>query len=148
MPVPSSSRAPERGGYGRTMDFDFSWGAAGWPWAVLALVNAGLAEQKGRSRLAWFLVSLLLGPLATLLIVVWARVDPTERPAEPTAWDLPFLLGMLGLVVTGALVIVAAAAQSWPLWVAAGVAGAATVAVAAWAVVRARRRRRDAPPAP
>jgi uncharacterized integral membrane protein len=148
VPVPSSSRAPERGGYGRTMDFDFSWGTAGWPWAVLALVNAGLAEQKGRSRLAWFLVSLLLGPLATLLIVVWPRVDPTERPAEPTAWDLPFLLGVLGLVVTGALVIVAAAAQSWPLWVAAGVAAAATVAVATWAIVRARRRRRGAPPAP
>ena len=127
---------------------DFSWGAAGWPWAVLALVNAGLAEQKGRSRLAWFLASLLLGPLATLFIVVWPRVDPTVARAEPTAWDLPFLLGVLGLVVTGALVIVAAAAQSWPLWVAAGVAGAATVAVAAWAVARARRRRRDAPPAP
>lgn len=148
--MPSCSRDPEPGGYGRTMDFDFSWGTAGWPWAglALALVNAGLAEQKGRSRLAWFLVSLLLGPLATLFIVVWPRVDPTEVRAEPTAWDLPFLLGILGLVVTGALVIVAAAAQSWPLWVAAGVAAAATIAVAVWAIVRARRRRRDAPPAP
>ena len=127
------------------MDLDFSWGTAGWPWAVLALVNAGLAEQKGRSRLAWFLASLLLGPLATLLIVVWPRVDPADGPAEPTSWDLPFLLGLLGLVVTGSLVIIAAASQAWPLWVAAGVAGAATLAVTVWAIVRARRRRRDRP---
>jgi hypothetical protein len=39
-------------------------------WGTLALVNAGLAQGKRRSGLAWFLVSLLLGPLATLLIVV------------------------------------------------------------------------------
>ena len=41
---------------------------------TLALINAGLAEQKGRSRLVWFLVSLVLGPIATLLIVVLDRV--------------------------------------------------------------------------
>lgn len=52
------------------MDTD-SWLAGGGGWLTLALVNAGLAEQKDRSRLNWFLVSLLLGPLATLLIVVW-----------------------------------------------------------------------------
>ena len=38
-------------------------------WGTLALVNAGLAQGKGRSGLAWFLVSLLLGPLATFLLV-------------------------------------------------------------------------------
>lgn len=37
----------------------------------IALVNAGLAEQKGRSRWAWFLLSLILGPLATAMIVIW-----------------------------------------------------------------------------
>ncbi len=42
---------------------------------TLALINAGLAEQKGRSRLAWFLVSLITGPLATFLIVVLDRAD-------------------------------------------------------------------------
>jgi hypothetical protein len=36
---------------------------------TLALINAGLAQAKNRSGLAWFFVSLLLGPLATLLIV-------------------------------------------------------------------------------
>jgi hypothetical protein len=42
-------------------------------WGTLALINAGLAQGKGRSGLAWFLVSLLLGPIATFIIVV---VDP------------------------------------------------------------------------
>lgn len=39
-------------------------------WGSLALINAGLAQGKNRSGLAWFLLSLLLGPIATLLIVV------------------------------------------------------------------------------
>jgi hypothetical protein len=39
-------------------------------WGTLALVNAGLAQSKHRSGLVWFLLSLLLGPVATLLIVV------------------------------------------------------------------------------
>jgi hypothetical protein len=39
-------------------------------WGTLALLNAGLAHLKGRSRLAWFLLSLLLGPLATLIVVL------------------------------------------------------------------------------
>ncbi|HEV2376091.1 MAG TPA: hypothetical protein VGS19_28470 [Streptosporangiaceae bacterium] len=46
-------------------------------WTSLTLVNAGLAQTKGRSGLNWWLVSLFLGPLATLLIVVWRPV--TER---------------------------------------------------------------------
>lgn len=45
-------------------------------WGALALINAGLAESKGRGRLNWFLLSLLLGPIATLIIVVSDR-----RPA-------------------------------------------------------------------
>ena len=38
-------------------------------WGTLALVNAGLAQGKNRSGLSWFLVSLLLGPVATFLLV-------------------------------------------------------------------------------
>jgi hypothetical protein len=47
-------------------------------WGTLALINAGLAQAQGRSRLAWFLGSLLVGPLATFLVVV---TDPPKRPA-------------------------------------------------------------------
>jgi hypothetical protein len=45
-------------------------------WFTLALINAGLAQAKGRSRLAWFLASLFLGPLATFLVVVTDRAKP------------------------------------------------------------------------
>jgi hypothetical protein len=45
-------------------------------WGTLSLVNAGLAQAKGRSGLAWWLVSLLLGPVATFLIVVLEPVRP------------------------------------------------------------------------
>lgn len=48
-------------------------------WGTLCLINAGLAQGKHRSGLAWFLVSLLLGPFATLLIVLLD--DPSERNA-------------------------------------------------------------------
>jgi hypothetical protein len=39
-------------------------------WFTLALINAGLAQGKRRSGLAWFLLSLLLGPIATFLVVI------------------------------------------------------------------------------
>jgi len=45
-------------------------------WGTLALINAGLAQSKNRSGLAWFLVSLLLGPVATLLVVAVDKAPP------------------------------------------------------------------------
>ena len=38
-------------------------------WGTLALINGGLAQGKGHSGLLWFLLSLLLGPIATFCIV-------------------------------------------------------------------------------
>ena len=43
-------------------------------WGTLSLINSGLAQGKGRSGWNWFLLSLLLGPVATLLIVLWDRL--------------------------------------------------------------------------
>lgn len=34
-------------------------------WGTLALINAGLAQGKNRTGLNWFLLSLVLGPVAT-----------------------------------------------------------------------------------
>jgi hypothetical protein len=48
-------------------------------WGTLALVNAGLAQSKERSGLAWWLVSLILGPIATLLIVVLPPGEERRR---------------------------------------------------------------------
>lgn len=45
-------------------------------WFTLALINAGLAQGKNRSGTNWFLVSLLLGPIATLFLVAMPK-----RPA-------------------------------------------------------------------
>ena len=39
-------------------------------WGTLSLINAGLAQSKGRSGLLWWFISLLLGPIATFLIVI------------------------------------------------------------------------------
>jgi hypothetical protein len=49
------------------VEFKQEWFAG---WGTLALVNAGLAQAKHRSGLGWFVASLLLGPLATLFIVL------------------------------------------------------------------------------
>lgn len=45
-------------------------------WGTLSLINAGLAQSKGRSGLFWWLASLFLGPIATFLIVALERVGP------------------------------------------------------------------------
>lgn len=46
-------------------------------WGTLALINAGLAQGKNKSGLTWFLVSLLLGPIATLILVTLEK-EPYE----------------------------------------------------------------------
>ena len=55
----------------------FSSFAEGAPWfagwGTLALINAGLAQGKNRSGLLWFLLSLLFGPLATLVLVLLSK---------------------------------------------------------------------------
>jgi hypothetical protein len=55
---------------------------------TLALINAGLAQTKNRSGLGWFLGSLFLGPIATLLIVLLPRVDPSDAPGGRREFDL------------------------------------------------------------
>lgn len=39
-------------------------------YGTLALINAAIAQLQGRSALAWFIVSLFLGPLATILLLL------------------------------------------------------------------------------
>jgi hypothetical protein len=45
-------------------------------WGTLALINAALAQTKNRSRLVWFLLTLVLGPIATLALVLVDKVPP------------------------------------------------------------------------
>ena len=70
-------------------------------WGALALINAGLAQGKGRSGLFWFVISLLLGPVATLLIVLLPMPGVEARPLGRADWVV------LGVVLVILLVLVA-----------------------------------------
>ena len=48
-------------------------------WGSLSLINAGLAQGKNRSGLTWFLHSLLLGPLATFILVALCDKLPDKK---------------------------------------------------------------------
>ena len=39
-------------------------------WGTLTVINAGLAQGNHKSGLLWFLLSIFLGPLATLILVL------------------------------------------------------------------------------
>lgn len=45
-------------------------------WGTLALINGNLAQIKGRSGVAWFLASLVAGPIVTAVLSF-------VRPAAP-----------------------------------------------------------------
>ncbi|WP_078082607.1 antitermination protein NusB [Microbulbifer sp. MCCC 1A16149] len=47
-------------------------------WGTLSLINAGLAQGKNRSGLIWWILSLIFGPLATLVLVLLSKA-----PAKP-----------------------------------------------------------------
>ena len=47
-------------------------------WGTLSLINAGLAQAKGRSGLLWWLGSLFFGPVVTFLIVILPPVYAAE----------------------------------------------------------------------
>ena len=73
-------------------------------WGTLALINAGLAQGKQRSGLFWFVVSLILGPLATLLIVVLPAPTEARTSMGRAEWVivaivlLAFVLAIVGLL--------------------------------------------------
>lgn len=58
---------------GLTMDNEFFVG-----WGTLMLINAGIAQGKNRSGLNWFLLSLLLGPIATLGLVISDKLPSNQ----------------------------------------------------------------------
>jgi hypothetical protein len=134
--------------YGRGMDQ--TW-IGSYGWVTLALVNAGLAEQKGRSRWNWFVVSIVLGPIATLFIVTWDRVpapDAAPRPLEaPTNGLLAVGIGLAALAVVSA--VAAGIGGDTGLWILAAaltVAGAASLVLHVlahrrWAALQAARGR-------
>jgi hypothetical protein len=67
-------------------------------WGTLSLINAGLAQSKGRDGFIWWFSSLFLGPIATLLIVLFPPIQPKKaaekQDTEPTADAWCRLLGL------------------------------------------------------
>lgn len=66
-------------------------------WFVLALINAGIAQGKGRSGGNWFLLSLFMGPFATFCLVLTetlprtpaTTVPPLAQPVPPATFAPP-----------------------------------------------------------
>jgi hypothetical protein len=54
-------------------------------WGTLAIINAGLANASGRSPLKYFLGSLLLGPIITILIAC-TRESPSGALQQVDLW--------------------------------------------------------------
>jgi hypothetical protein len=74
-------------------------------WFTLSLINAGLAQSKQRSGLAWWFVSLFIGPLATLLIVAWPPGDqPMQAPPGTMDRNQAILVGAGLLLIVGVVV--------------------------------------------
>ena len=88
-------------------------------WFVLAFINAGLAEQKNRSRLNWFLLSLLFGPFATAYIVLTAKPGAS---AEIVAIEPQTGLWLLAGILLAAAFLsgIFAFTTSWLWFIAAG----------------------------
>ncbi|HEY8568736.1 antitermination protein NusB [Microbulbifer sp.] len=47
-------------------------------WGTLSLINAGLAQGKNRSGLIWWILSLIFGPLATLVLVLLSKAPAKQ----------------------------------------------------------------------
>ena len=75
-------------------------------WFTLSLINAGLAQSKQRAGSSWWLVSLLLGPIATLLIVTW---PPGGGVGEPVAGKMSrtqaVVIGVVVLLIALGLMV-------------------------------------------
>jgi len=49
----------------------------------------GIAQGKNRSGLNWFLLSLLLGPIATFVLVAFYDKEPTNLPSKRSDRETP-----------------------------------------------------------
>lgn len=59
-------------------------------WGTLSLINAGLAQSKNHSGLVWWVVSLIIGPIATLIIVAVLDRRPEPPYRKPYYDDVHF----------------------------------------------------------
>jgi hypothetical protein len=74
-------------------------------WFTLSLINAGLAQGKGRSGLAWWLLSLVLGPIATLVIVVFPPAEPGGAESSSTVVRMAVVAGLVAMLIIAGLLV-------------------------------------------
>lgn len=56
-------------------------------WLSVAMLAGGFARTRNRSAWTWFVLTLLFGPLAVLLLVTWpARSPGRTHPARTDAF--------------------------------------------------------------
>ena len=67
-------------------------------WFTLSLINAGLAQSKGRSGANWWLISLFIGPFATFLVVASPAVEPGTQEGRMTRMQA-VIIGVIILLV-------------------------------------------------
>lgn len=49
-------------------------------WVTVAILAGGFARTRNRSAWAWFLLTLVFGPIAAFLLVVWPALPRAQRP--------------------------------------------------------------------
>jgi len=49
----------------------------------MALLSAGYARTRNRSAWNWFFSTLILGPIAVFLLVVWPPIESRQRVRVP-----------------------------------------------------------------
>ncbi|QTX06366.1 hypothetical protein [Agromyces archimandritae] len=50
-------------------------------WLTVAILAGGFARTRNRSAWTWFVLTLVLGPIAAYLLVVWPVVGQPAAPA-------------------------------------------------------------------
>ena len=51
-------------------------------WATLSLVTAGIAQGKNRTGFGWWILSLIIGPLALLILLFMPKLQYEPEAAE------------------------------------------------------------------
>ncbi|KIP88515.1 MULTISPECIES: hypothetical protein [Microbacterium] len=67
------------------MDVEYLGPTVSAMWLTVAILAGGFARTRNRSALAWFVLTVFLGPIAAFLLVVWPSADPVPAPAPRVA---------------------------------------------------------------
>ncbi len=57
--------------------------ALGALWLTVAIIAGGYARTRNRSAWTWFLLTLILGPIAAYLLVTWPARELAAATTEP-----------------------------------------------------------------